>query len=28
VIERHRGAIEVECPSPGGTVVTVTLPMQ
>jgi len=28
VIERHRGAIDVECPPAGGTVVTVTLPMQ
>jgi signal transduction histidine kinase len=28
VIERHRGALDVECPPSGGTVVTVTLPMQ
>jgi len=28
VVERHRGAIDVECPPSGGTVVTVTLPMQ
>jgi PAS domain S-box-containing protein len=28
VIERHGGTIEVECPAPGGTRVTVTLPMQ
>jgi PAS domain S-box-containing protein len=28
VIERHRGTIAVDCPSSGGTVVTVTLPMQ
>lgn len=28
VIERHRGTVEVDCPPSGGTVVTVTLPMQ
>jgi two-component system CheB/CheR fusion protein len=28
VVERHRGTVEVECPSSGGTVVTVTLPLQ
>jgi PAS domain S-box-containing protein len=28
VIERHHGALDVECPPSGGTVVTVTLPMQ
>jgi PAS domain S-box-containing protein len=28
VIERHRGALDVDCPPSGGTVVTVTLPMQ
>ncbi len=28
VVERHRGTIGVECPPPGGTIVTVTLPMQ
>ena len=28
VVERHRGTLEVECPSSGGTVVIVTLPMQ
>ena len=28
VIERHRGTVEVDCPPTGGTVVTVTLPMQ
>ena len=28
VVERHRGAIDVDCPASGGTVVTVTLPMQ
>ena len=28
VIERHRGTIDVECPPSGGTVVTITLPMQ
>jgi PAS domain S-box-containing protein len=28
VVERHRGTIEIDCPSSGGTVVTVTLPMQ
>lgn len=28
VVERHRGTIDVECPPGGGTVVTVTLPMQ
>jgi two-component system CheB/CheR fusion protein len=28
VIERHRGTIDVACPASGGTVVTVTLPMQ
>jgi PAS domain S-box-containing protein len=27
-VERHRGTIDVECPAAGGTVVTVTLPMQ
>ena len=27
VIERHHGALDVECPPTGGTVVTVTLPM-
>ena len=28
VVERHRGTIDVECPAGGGTIVTVTLPMQ
>ena len=28
VVERHRGTLGVECPASGGTVVTVTLPMQ
>ena len=28
VIERHRGTLEVDCPESGGTVVTVTLPVQ
>ena len=28
IVERHRGTIEVACPATGGTVVTVTLPMQ
>ena len=28
VVDRHRGTVEVECPPEGGTVVTVTLPMQ
>ena len=28
VIERHRGALDIDCPASGGTVVTVTLPMQ
>jgi signal transduction histidine kinase len=28
VVERHRGTIDVECPPDGGTIVTVTLPMQ
>jgi two-component system CheB/CheR fusion protein len=28
VVERHRGTVEVECPPSGGTVVTVTLPVQ
>jgi signal transduction histidine kinase len=28
VVERHRGAIAVECPPTGGTIVTVKLPMQ
>jgi len=28
IVERHRGTIEVDCPATGGTVVTVTLPMQ
>ena len=28
VVERHRGALEVACPPSGGTVVTVTLPIQ
>jgi len=28
VVERHRGTLEVECPPTGGTVVTVTLPVQ
>jgi two-component system CheB/CheR fusion protein len=28
VIERHRGTLEIDSPSTGGTVVTVTLPMQ
>jgi len=27
VVERHHGTIAVDCPAPGGTVVTVTLPM-
>ena len=28
VVERHRGTIDVQCPPGGGTIVTVTLPMQ
>lgn len=28
VVDRHRGTVEVDCPADGGTVVTVTLPMQ
>jgi signal transduction histidine kinase len=28
VVERHRGAIDVDCPPSGGTIVTVRLPMQ
>jgi len=28
VVERHRGTIEIDCPATGGTIVTVTLPMQ
>ena len=28
VVERHRGEIDVDCPAAGGTIVTVTLPMQ
>ena len=28
IIERHRGTVEVDCPPSGGTVVTVTLPVQ
>jgi PAS domain S-box-containing protein len=28
IVERHRGTIDVECPPSGGTIVTVTLPMQ
>ena len=28
MVERHRGTIDVACPSSGGTVVTVTLPLQ
>jgi two-component system CheB/CheR fusion protein len=28
VVERHRGTIDVACPPEGGTVVTVTLPLQ
>jgi len=28
VVERHRGTLDVECPPSGGTVVTVTLPVQ
>jgi PAS domain S-box-containing protein len=28
VVERHGGTIDIECPPSGGTVVTVTLPMQ
>ena len=28
VVERHRGTLEIDCPPSGGTVVTVTLPMQ
>ena len=28
VVERHRGTIDVDCPPSGGTIVTVTLPMQ
>jgi PAS domain S-box-containing protein len=28
VVDRHRGTVDVECPPGGGTVVTVTLPMQ
>jgi two-component system CheB/CheR fusion protein len=28
VVERHRGTIDIDCPAAGGTIVTVTLPMQ
>jgi PAS domain S-box-containing protein len=28
IVERHRGTIAIDCPAGGGTVVTVTLPMQ
>jgi PAS domain S-box-containing protein len=28
IVERHRGSIEIDCPASGGTVVTVTLPVQ
>ena len=28
VVDRHRGTVEVDCPPEGGTIVTVTLPMQ
>ena len=28
VVERHRGTIDLQCPDAGGTVVTVSLPMQ
>ncbi len=28
VVERHRGTIDIDCPPSGGTIVTVTLPMQ
>jgi hypothetical protein len=28
VIERHRGTLDIDCPAAGGTVVTVTLPVQ
>jgi signal transduction histidine kinase len=28
VVERHRGTIDIDCPPTGGTVVTVTLPLQ
>jgi two-component system sensor histidine kinase AtoS len=28
IVERHRGTVEVDCPASGGTVVTVTLPVQ
>jgi signal transduction histidine kinase len=28
VVDRHHGTVEVDCPTEGGTVVTVTLPMQ
>jgi PAS domain S-box-containing protein len=28
VVDRHHGTVEVDCPAEGGTVVTVTLPMQ
>jgi PAS domain S-box-containing protein len=28
VVERHRGVVEIDCPAGGGTVVSVTLPMQ
>jgi PAS domain S-box-containing protein len=28
VVERHRGTIDVDCPPGGGTIVTVTLPLQ
>ena len=28
VVERHRGLVEIDCPAGGGTVVSVTLPMQ
>ena len=28
VVERHRGTVDAECPPAGGTIVTVTLPMQ
>jgi PAS domain S-box-containing protein len=28
VVERHRGTLDISCPPSGGTIVTVTLPMQ
>jgi PAS domain S-box-containing protein len=28
VVERHRGVVDIDCPAGGGTVVSVTLPMQ